>query len=120
MPPGSPIDHSSWHRNRNRTARPPGGRAMTGTVLTDRSPAIRALAERWFPVLAREPEVRAAGGDFVCSPAGLWLTLAVAAAGARAGTAAELNALLGLPGADAGPTATAAAAALAETDGLKV
>ena len=93
---------------------------MPGTAPTEHAPAIRALAGRWFAAVADDPAVRGAGGDFVCSPAGLWLTLAVAAVGARAGTAAELSDLLGPTGPDAAATATGAAALLAETDALEV
>ncbi|MFD8308391.1 serpin family protein [Streptomyces sp. NPDC059690] len=96
------------------------GERVTKTGLTQHVPAIRRLAERWLAEVADDPAVDAADGDFVCSPAGLWLALSAAAAGARAGTAEELQSLLGFAGPDAAATATAAADALAETGGLLV
>lgn len=92
---------------------------MSDITLTQYVPAIRALAGRWLGQVAADPGVRAAGGDFVCSPAGLWLTLAAVAAGAREATAAELRKLLGVAGPDAAAAATQAARALV-TDAVAV
>ncbi|MEU2020727.1 serpin family protein [Streptomyces sp. NPDC016469] len=76
--------------------------------------AVRRLGERWIRELAGP------GGDFVCSPAGLWLALTALAAGARGETAEELRAVLGVAGDEAAGAATATARALAATDGLGV
>lgn len=59
-------------------------------------------------------------GDFVCSPAGLWLALAAVAVGAREETAGELRELLGVAGEEAAGAVTAAARALADTDAVAV
>lgn len=75
---------------------------------------VRRLGERWIRELAGP------GGDFVCSPAGLWLALTALAAGARGETAEELRAVLGVAGDEAAGAATATARALAATDGLGV
>lgn len=75
---------------------------------------VRRLGERWIRELAGP------GGDFVCSPAGLWLALTALAAGARGETAGELRAVLGVAGDEAAGAATATARALAATDGLGV
>ncbi|NEC09297.1 serpin family protein [Streptomyces sp. SID7909] len=75
---------------------------------------VRRLGERWIRELAGP------GGDFVCSPAGLWLALTALAAGARGETADELQAVLGAAGDEAAGAATATARALAATDGLGV
>lgn len=91
---------------------------MVERELASELSAIRALASRWLTVVADDPAVRAAGGDFVCSPAGLWLTLAVVAAGARADTARELRELLGEAGPEAAVAATATVRAIAQTAGL--
>ncbi|WP_329032899.1 serine protease [Streptomyces sp. NBC_01725] len=69
------------------------------TGLTTHAGAMRALAERWLRVRG-EGEQHAVDGDFVCSPAGLWLALGAVTAGARGETAGELEALLGLDGTD--------------------
>ncbi|MGQ4485608.1 serpin family protein [Streptomyces sp. 372A] len=74
--------------------------------------AVGRLGERWVR------ELSGAGGDFVCSPAGLWLALTALAAGARGETADELRAVLGVAGDEAAGAATATARALAATDGL--
>ncbi|MEU4132689.1 serpin family protein [Streptomyces wuyuanensis] len=71
------------------------------------------MGERWVRELDGQ-------GDFVCSPAGLWLALGAVAAGARGGTAEELRALLGVAGDDAATAVTAAAGELAGTDALGV
>ncbi|MGW0780828.1 serpin family protein [Streptomyces sp. NPDC002913] len=68
-----------------------------------RAAVIRRLGERWMRELERP------GGGFVCSPAGLWLAMTAVAAGARAATAAELGALLGVAGPEAAAVVTAAA-----------
>jgi len=75
---------------------------------------VQRLGERWIRELAGP------GGDFVCSPAGLWLALTALAAGARGETAGELRAVLGVAGDEAAGAATATARALAATDGLGV
>lgn len=80
---------------------------------------MRALAERWLRVRG-EGEQGGVDGDFVCSPAGLWLALGAVTAGARGETANELGALLGLGGADVARAVTDTARALAETDQLGV
>ncbi|MFD7161993.1 serpin family protein [Streptomyces violascens] len=80
--------------------------------LTRHGVAVRELAERWLPHLG--------GGDFVCSPAGLWLALGAVAAGARTETADELRVLLGVAGGEAADAVTAAARDLAATDALAV
>lgn len=59
-------------------------------------------------------------GDFVCSPAGLWLALAAVSVGAREETAGELRELLGVAGEEAAGAVTAAARALADTDAVAV
>ncbi|GAA1919568.1 hypothetical protein GCM10009716_30360 [Streptomyces sodiiphilus] len=91
---------------------------MTQQGLTGHAEAIGALARRWLEVSADGPDPARPGGDLVCSPAGLWLTLAALAAGARGGTAAELEGLLGTAGRPAAPAVTAVARALARTDAL--
>lgn len=94
------------------------------TGLTTYAGATRTLAERWLRVRG-EGEQQGMDGDFVCSPAGLWLALGAVTAGARGETAGELEALLGLGGADvaAGGVAgavTDSARALAGTEQLGV
>ncbi|MGW6055169.1 serpin family protein [Streptomyces sp. NPDC055189] len=83
--------------------------------------AIRGLADRWLPLMAggRGSE-GGVPGDFVCSPAGLWLALAAVAVGAREETAGELRELLGVAGEDAAGVVTEAAGALAGTDAVAV
>lgn len=93
---------------------------MTKAELTQHVSAIRGLAERWLVEVSDDPAVDAVDGNFVCSPAGLWLGLAAAAAGARAGTAEELRSLVGAAGQEAAAAASATTGALAETDGLTV
>ncbi|MEU2250315.1 serpin family protein [Streptomyces sp. NPDC019224] len=75
---------------------------------------VQRLGERWIGELAGP------GGDFVCSPAGLWLALTALAAGARGGTADELRAVLGVAGQEAAGAVTATARELAAADGLGV
>ncbi|WP_405799713.1 serpin family protein [Streptomyces sp. NBC_01506] len=103
------------------------------TGLTTHAGAMRTLAERWLRVRG-DGEQRAVDGDFVCSPAGLWLALGAVTAGARGETAGELEALLGLGGAggagvgggggggggDVAGAVTDSARALARTDQLGV
>lgn len=94
------------------------------TGLTTYAGAMRTLAERWLRVRG-EGEQHGVDGDFVCSPAGLWLALGAVTAGARGETAGELEALLGLDGADAAGggvagAVTDSARALAETEQLGV
>ncbi|MFD5893861.1 serpin family protein [Streptomyces sp. NPDC060366] len=93
------------------------------TGLTTHAGAMRTLAERWLRVRG-EGEQHGVDGDFVCSPAGLWLALGAVTAGARGETAGELEALLGLGGADAAGgvagAVTDSARALAETEQLGV
>jgi serpin B len=92
---------------------------MGGTELITRADAVRALAERWLPLLAGEAG-EAGEEDFVCSPAGLWLALGAAAAGARGETAEELRALLGVAGEEAAEAVTAVARELGRTGALDV
>ncbi|MFJ9055800.1 serpin family protein [Streptomyces sp. NPDC102409] len=70
---------------------------------TGRAAVVQGLGERWTRELERP------GGDFVCSPAGLWLALTAVAVGARTRTAAELRALLGVAGQEAAAVVTDAA-----------
>ncbi|UGY90820.1 serpin family protein [Streptomyces gobiensis] len=93
---------------------------MTQAAFVDHGTVIRSLAERWLRMVAEDSEVRAGGGDFVCSPAGLWLALTAVAAGARGETAQELRELLGAAGAEAAGSATAVARGLAATEALTV
>lgn len=96
------------------------------TGLTTSAGAMRALAERWLRVrgdaAGGDGERGGVDGDFVCSPAGLWLALAAVTAGARGRTAAELEAALGLGDTPAGTAAvvTDSARALARTGQLGV
>ncbi|MFD3574700.1 serpin family protein [Streptomyces sp. NPDC058644] len=101
----------------------------TGQVLP--ASVIRGLADRWLPLMAspgtgdERGQGRSAGegagaGDFVCSPAGLWLALAAVAVGAREETAGELRELLGVAGEEAAGVVTGAARALAGTDAVAV
>ncbi|MFF0742566.1 serpin family protein [Streptomyces sp. NPDC004111] len=64
------------------------------------------------------PRGGGAGGDFVRSPAGLWLAMGVVASGARGETAEEIRALLGVAGDDAAKAVAAATRALGGTDAL--
>ncbi|MER0445378.1 serpin family protein [Streptomyces sp. Edi4] len=102
---------------------------MTGVEaegFTGHAHAIRELAVRWLPQLGdghgdghgvgRE----GVAGDFVSSPAGLWLALGAVAAGARAETADELRALLGVAGDEAADAVTATTRDLRATDALAV
>ncbi|MEU8626284.1 serpin family protein [Streptomyces sp. NPDC048669] len=85
------------------------------TGSTTRAGAVQRLGERWIRELAGP-----GGGSFVCSPAGLWLALAVVAAGARGETADELRAVLGVAERQAADAVTAGARELAATDALGV
>ncbi|MFD3514041.1 serpin family protein [Streptomyces sp. NPDC058657] len=85
-----------------------GGRTGAGEI--------RRFAARWSAHAdARGAE---AGGDFVRSPAGLWLALGVVAAGARGETAEEIRQLLGVAEGDAARAVGAVSRALAGTDAL--
>ncbi|MDV9193192.1 serpin family protein [Streptomyces sp. SR27] len=75
-----------------------------------RADAIRALAARWLPCLG--------DGDFVVSPAGLWLALGAVASGARGRTGEELGALLGVEGEAAGEAVTAVGRRIAAAGGV--
>ncbi|MEV0095155.1 serpin family protein [Streptomyces sp. NPDC050738] len=86
---------------------------MTGFAV--QGAAVRSLGERWLRELGAAED-----GDFVCSPAGLWLALGAVAAGARGATAEELRALLGVAGDGAAEAVTEGARALAATDALAV
>ncbi|MCF2527522.1 serpin family protein [Yinghuangia soli] len=79
---------------------------------------IRELGSRWLDGVLSDPQVEAAGGDAVCSPAGLWLALAAISCGALGDTADELADLVGLAGPEAAPLVTAVARDLAGTDAL--
>ncbi|MFI9047450.1 serpin family protein [Streptomyces sp. NPDC053427] len=89
-------------------------------ALVGKGAAIRGLAERWLEVVAADEVVRSGGGDFACSPAGLWLALSAVAAGANGDTARELQGLLGAAGEEAAGALTGVARALAHTDALAV
>ncbi|MEW1792104.1 serpin family protein [Streptomyces niveus] len=88
------------------------------TGLTTYAGAMQTLAERWLRVRG-EGERAGVDGDFVCSPAGLWLALGAVTAGARGETADELAGLLGLDG-DVAEAVTDSARALARTEQLAV
>ncbi|MCX4822780.1 serine protease [Streptomyces sp. NBC_01142] len=92
-----------------------GTQGTHGTALRSQAGAVQRLGERWLRELGTT-----GGGDFVCSPAGLWLVLAAVAAGARGETARELEALLGVAEKDAAEAVTEAARELAGTDALGV
>ncbi|MFJ1924171.1 serpin family protein [Streptomyces sp. NPDC088131] len=85
------------------------------TVSTTGTGAVQRLGERWIRELAVP-----GGGSFVCSPAGLWLALAVVAAGARGETADELRTVLGVAERQAADAVTAGTRELAATDALGV
>ncbi|MEV7191378.1 serpin family protein [Streptomyces sp. NPDC093510] len=70
--------------------------------------------------MQRSAESDGGSGDFVCSPAGMWLALASVAAGARRQTADELRELLGVAEGEAARAVTDGARALAGTDALGV
>ncbi|CAM5373360.1 hypothetical protein GCM10010329_15200 [Streptomyces spiroverticillatus] len=87
---------------------------------TDGHTDIGRLTERWLDVVASGPGGGLGDGDFVRSPAGLWLALGVVAAGAGGETAEELEALLGVSGKEAAGAVGAVARALEGTDALEV
>ncbi|WP_329319282.1 serpin family protein [Streptomyces sp. NBC_01262] len=91
---------------------------MAQDALTGHAGAIQELACRWLPIVAGGSGE--GGGDFACSPAGLWLALAAAAAGAGGETAEELRKLLGTAGPEAAGAVTEAARAVAGTDAVAV
>ncbi|MFK4064368.1 serpin family protein [Streptomyces sp. NPDC029674] len=82
--------------------------------------AVRGFAERWLPEMVQSAESADGPGDFVCSPAGMWLALASVAAGARGETADELRELLGVAGTEAARAVTDGARDLAGTDAVGV
>ncbi|MFC8227108.1 serpin family protein [Streptomyces sp. NPDC057287] len=81
---------------------------------TGTAEVVRQLGERWTRELERS------GGDFVCSPAGLWLAMTAVAVGARTRTAVELRTLLGVAGPEAAAVVTDAARDWGRTDALDV
>ncbi|MFH8288252.1 serpin family protein [Streptomyces sp. NPDC018059] len=95
-----------------------GERARVGLGLP--AAVIQGFAERWLPEMERLGDDAGGAGDFVCSPAGMWLALAAVAAGAREETAGELRGVLGVAGAEAARAVTDGARALAGTDALGV
>ncbi|MEV0777613.1 serpin family protein [Streptomyces sp. NPDC050428] len=92
------------------------GRQTTG--LTTYTGAMQALAERWLRVRG-DGERGGVDGDFVYSPAGLWLALGAVTAGARRETADELEALLGLGGGAEGGGGSGGGVAGAVTDSAR-
>ncbi|MFI6579783.1 serpin family protein [Embleya sp. NPDC050493] len=89
-------------------------------ALREHAGTVRELASRWLDSMLSDPGVRAAGGDVVCSPTGLWLALAAAATGAEGDTAEELADLVGLAWRESAPVVTAVARDLAGTEALAV
>ncbi|MGW2559774.1 serpin family protein [Streptomyces sp. NPDC001514] len=89
-----------------------------GVALVGHARAVRGLGERWIRELGDGGG--GDGGDFVCSPAGLWLALGAVAAGARGETAEELRGLLGVAGEQAAEAVTGVARELAVSDALGV
>lgn len=83
-------------------------------------PALHVMAANLLRGLAASEDVRAAGGDFVCSPTGLWLVLAAVAAGAGGETAAGFRAVLGAAGPDAAREVGEMVGELTATDALAV
>ncbi|WP_439959635.1 serpin family protein, partial [Streptomyces luteocolor] len=92
------------------------GRVAAGLPVAE----VQGFAERWLPEMVELGREGGGAGDFVCSPAGMWLALAAVAAGARGETAAELREVLGTAGPDAARAVTAGARALAGTDAVGV
>ncbi|MFF1510829.1 serpin family protein [Streptomyces sp. NPDC058326] len=72
--------------------------------------AIQVLAARWLP--------RLGDGDFVVSPAGLWLALGAVASGARGRTGEELRGLLGVEGEGAAEAVTRLGRQLGRSGGV--
>ncbi|MET7304031.1 serpin family protein [Embleya sp. NPDC005575] len=89
-------------------------------ALREHAGTVRELASRWLDSMLSDPRVRAAGGDVVCSPTGLWLALAAVATGAEGDTAEELADLVGLAWRESAPVVSAAARDLAGTEALAV
>ncbi|MFD3725382.1 serpin family protein [Streptomyces sp. NPDC058671] len=85
---------------------------MTHSPADLRADAVRTLAARWLPSLG--------DGDFVVSPAGLWLALGAVASGARGATADELRGLLGVEGEAAGEAVTRVGRWLRQEGGVAV
>ncbi|MGW7411670.1 serpin family protein [Streptomyces sp. NPDC054863] len=81
---------------------------------------IRRFAERWLGLDGDGTGAGKGDGSFVRSPAGLWLALAVVAAGAKGETADELRQLLGCAGQDAAKAVEEAGRVLGGTDALGV
>lgn len=90
------------------------------SALREHAGTVRELASRWLDSMLSDPVVRGAGGDVVCSPAGLWLALAALATGAEGDTAEELADLVGVAWRESAPVVTAVARDLAATDSLAV
>lgn len=91
-----------------------------GLTVREYAGEIRELGSRWLDRVLSDPAVERAGGDVVCSPAGLWLALAAISCGALGDTAEELADLLGVAGPEAEPLVNAVARDLASTDALAV
>ncbi|MGC0420498.1 serpin family protein [Embleya sp. AB8] len=89
-------------------------------ALREHAGTVRELASRWLDSMLSDPGVRAAGGDVVCSPTGLWLALAAVATGAEGDTAEELADLVGVAWRESAPVVTAVARELADTEALAV
>lgn len=89
---------------------------MTDGTLVSYAASVRRLADRWLGAVAAQQAPD--GGDFACSPAGLWLALSAMAAGARGGTAAEFRSVLGVSGPEAAQAVTEVVRVLAATDAL--
>jgi serpin B len=89
-------------------------------TLTEHAGTIRELASRWLDSLLSDPAVRDAGGDVVCSPAGLWLALSALAVGADGETADELADLLGVATPEAAGIVADAVRSIAATSDLNV
>jgi serpin B len=81
---------------------------------------IGRFAVRWLEVVAGGPRGGFGDGDFVRSPAGLWLALGVVAAGAKGDTARELGELLGVSGSGAAGAVGEVSRVLGGTDALGV
>ncbi|MGW9212544.1 serpin family protein [Embleya sp. NPDC055664] len=89
-------------------------------ALREHAGAVRELASRLLDAMLSDAGVRAAGGDVVCSPTGLWLALAVPAVGADGDTAEELADVVGLAWPEAAPAVDAVARELAGIEALAV
>ncbi|MCX5201518.1 serine protease [Streptomyces sp. NBC_00237] len=87
---------------------------------TDVRTEVGRFAARWLEVVAGGDRGGFGAGDFVRSPAGLWLALGVVAAGARGETARELGELLGVSGSAAAGAVGEVSRVLGGTDALGV